>query len=82
MAGKNSLKKSKNNHLFIFGLGYVGQHLARALHQQGWQITGTTRNPKRLEPNVPNDWKILKFEDGRVLACNLIAAKHLSALAS
>ena len=58
------MKKSNNNHLFIFGLGYVGQHLARALHQEGWQITGTTRNPERLKPKLPNDWKILKFEDG------------------
>ena len=62
------MKKSDNNHLFIFGLGYVGQHLARALHQEGWQITGTTRNPRRLEPNLPKDWQILKFEDGGQIA--------------
>ena len=74
------MKKSKNNHLFIFGLGYVGQHLARALHQQGWQITGTTRNPKRLEPNVPDDWQILKFEDGGQiddLNAHLSSASHV-----
>jgi nucleoside-diphosphate-sugar epimerase len=74
------LKKSKNNHLFIFGLGYVGQHLARALHQKGWQITGTTRHPKRLEPNVPNDWQILKFEDGgqiNDLSSHLSNASHV-----
>lgn len=29
--------------LFIFGLGYVGQHLARALRTQGWRVKGTTR---------------------------------------
>ena len=80
MAGKNSLKKSINNHLFIFGLGYVGEHLARALHQKGWQITGTTRNPKLLEPNVPNDWQILKFEDGGQIAdlnVHLSRASHI-----
>ncbi|NCF46736.1 MAG: SDR family NAD(P)-dependent oxidoreductase [Alphaproteobacteria bacterium] len=74
------MKKSKNNHLFIFGLGYVGQHLARALHQKGWQITGTTRHPKRLEPNVPNDWQILKFEDGgqiNDLSSHLSNASHV-----
>ena len=62
------MKKSNSNHLFIFGLGYVGQHLARGLHQKGWQITGTTRNPTRLKPNLPNDWQILKFEDGRQIS--------------
>ena len=74
------MKKSKNNHLFIFGLGYVGQHLARALHQKGWQITGTTRHPKRIEPNVPNDWQILKFEDGgqiNDLSSHLYNASHV-----
>ena len=74
------MKKSNNNHLFIFGLGYVGQHLARALHQKGWQITGTTRNPKRLVPNVPNDWQILKFENGGQIAdlnVHLSSASHI-----
>ena len=50
--------------MFIFGLGYVGQHLATELHRRGWQITGTTRNPEKLRPNLPNNWQILRFEDG------------------
>ena len=50
--------------MFIFGLGYVGQHLATELHRRGWQITGTTRNPEKLKPNLPNNWQILRFEDG------------------
>lgn len=32
------------NHLFCFGLGYSCQALARELYQQGWQISGTTRD--------------------------------------
>ena len=74
------MKKSNNNHLFIFGLGYVGQHLARALHREGWQITGTTRNPRQLEPNLPKDWQILKFEDGGQitdLSAHLSNASHV-----
>ena len=55
---------TQSNHLFIFGLGYVGQHLATELHKRGWQITGTTRNPEKLKPNLPNNWQILKFENG------------------
>ena len=55
---------TQSNHLFIFGLGYVGQHLATELHKRGWQITGTTRTPEKLKPNLPNSWQILKFEDG------------------
>ena len=58
------VKLTQSNHLFIFGLGYVGQHLAIELHERGWQITGTTRNPEKLKPNLPNNWQILKFEDG------------------
>lgn len=29
--------------LFIFGLGYVGQHLGRAFLAKGWRVMGTTR---------------------------------------
>ena len=28
----------RENHIFIFGLGYVGQHLAHALSARGWSI--------------------------------------------
>ena len=54
----------RENHIFIFGLGYVGQHLAHALSARGWQVTGTTRSPGKLAGLVPEDWQILKFEDG------------------
>ena len=66
--------------LFIFGLGYVGQHLAHALYQQGWHITGTTRRPDILRKNVPEDWDILAFDDGvpsTDLATYLENATHL-----
>jgi len=39
-------------HLFCFGLGYTGQALAVVLKDQGWKISGTTRDEatkKRLE---------------------------------
>ena len=51
-------------HIFIFGLGYVGLHLANALHAQGWQITGTTRTPEKLSAYAEKGWRILAFEDG------------------
>ena len=54
----------RENHIFIFGLGYVGQHLAHALSARGWQVTGTTRSPEKLVGLVPENWRILKFEDG------------------
>ena len=68
------------NHLFIFGLGYVGQHLANALYKKGWHITGTTRNPEKLKIDLPNSWKILKFEDGKKiqgLSTHLSKTTHL-----
>ena len=57
----------RENHIFIFGLGYVGQHLAHALSARGWQVTGTTRSPEKLVGLVPENWRILKFEDGTPL---------------
>lgn len=35
--------------LFIFGLGYVGQHFAQALKAQGWRVGGTTRSASQAE---------------------------------
>ncbi len=49
-------------HIFIFGLGYVGYHLAAELSRRGWQVTGTTRQPKKLAGHVPDNWTILPFE--------------------
>ena len=34
---------SQYRRLFIFGLGYTGQYIARALTRAGWEIGGTTR---------------------------------------
>lgn len=68
------------NRLFIFGLGYVGQHLANALYKKGWHITGTTRNPEKLKPKLPSDWQILRFEDGKKisgLSSHLSRTTHL-----
>lgn len=55
-------------HIFIFGLGYVGLHLAKALHAQGWQITGTTRDVSKLSAYAAKGWTILPFEDGTAIA--------------
>ena len=32
-----------NNHLFCFGIGYVGSALAESLLQNGWSVSGTVR---------------------------------------
>ena len=54
--------------MFIFGLGYVGQDVAHALYEQGWQIIGTTRMPELLRPKLPSDWQILKFKEDEMIA--------------
>ncbi len=67
-------------HIFIFGLGYVGQHLAHSLSARGWQITGTTRAPEKLKENVPANWQIVQFDtDTPVpdLAAHLSSCSHL-----
>ena len=56
-----------SKHIFIFGLGYVGLHLATALHDKGWQITGTTRTPEKLADYAAKGWTILPFEDGTAI---------------
>ena len=69
-----------DKHIFIFGLGYVGRHLAHALSQRGWQITGTTRQPDKLAAQLPKDWQIIRFEDGEKitgLAHHLDKATHV-----
>lgn len=53
-----------DKHIFIFGLGYVGRHLGCALSLQGWRVTGTTRNPSKLNGVIPEDWTVLRFEGG------------------
>lgn len=35
-------------HLFVFGYGYTAARLGRRLLDQGWQVTGTSRDPQRL----------------------------------
>ncbi|MDC1383149.1 SDR family NAD(P)-dependent oxidoreductase [Candidatus Puniceispirillum sp.] len=52
---------------FIFGLGYVGVPLARALEKKGWRIRGTTRTPSKLSRKNIQNWKILPFETERPL---------------
>ena len=47
---------------FIFGLGYVGLHLAHQLNLIGWDIVGTSRNPKNIAPPEHCNWKILPFD--------------------
>ena len=66
--------------IFIFGLGYVGQHLAHALYEQGWHITGTTRDAKAMRAIVPSDWDILEFhQDGKIanLSSHLSKTTHI-----
>ena len=67
-------------HIFIFGLGYVGRHLAQLLSQNGWQITATTRQPGRLAGQLPDSWRLLPFSAEAPLAqldTHLATATHL-----
>ena len=36
-------------HLFCFGLGYSGRALGKSLLQDGWKVSGTTRNLKKVK---------------------------------
>ncbi|KAL9330490.1 hypothetical protein ACSQ67_000100 [Phaseolus vulgaris] len=39
--GSISPTLSENRRMFILGMGFVGQSLARKLHNQGWVVSGT-----------------------------------------
>ena len=66
--------------LFIFGLGYVGQHLAHLLSLSGWQIIATTRSPERFARQTEQGWIILPFSSdapNRDILPYLDRASHL-----
>ena len=44
------IKKDKIlNHFFCFGLGFSGSALGQSLIRDGWKVSGTTRDPKKLK---------------------------------
>lgn len=56
---------AEKNTAFIFGLGYVGLHLARQLFAAGWQIIGTTRTAEKFAQEAEQGWIILPFSSDR-----------------
>ena len=50
------------NHILIFGIGYVGTALAIRLAEQGWKITGTTREPNTHKMFGKAGWTLLPFD--------------------
>ena len=70
----------KQNHIFIFGLGYVGTALAERLASQGWLITGTTRDPSTHKMAGKPEWRLLPFSssepieelDSHLQNCNAV----------
>jgi nucleoside-diphosphate-sugar epimerase len=60
-------------HLFIFGAGYSGQQIARALAPQARRVSGTTRSPSHF--GALEDARIVPFAfDGTALSQELTAA--------
>jgi len=71
---------SKTHHIFIFGLGYVGRHLAHQLSRRGWAVSATTRQPDRLAGQIPESWTVLPFSADTALMqldAHLSRATHL-----
>ena len=46
------------NKLFCFGLGFTGENIANYFIQHNWQVYGTIRKEKSLNPNIT----ILKYD--------------------
>ncbi|WOE75282.1 SDR family NAD(P)-dependent oxidoreductase [Alterisphingorhabdus coralli] len=62
-----------NLHLFIFGMGYTALHLAATLHEQGWQISGTTRRGGA----VGNGFTATTFANPEAVLARLESATHI-----
>jgi len=54
--------------LFVFGLGYSAQALARRLQEEGWTIAGTTRSADKQARLAAEGIEAHRFERGRPLA--------------
>ena len=59
---------AQHNHIFIFGLGYVGTALARKLADKGWQVSGTTRDPNIHKMAGAAGWTLLPFDSTSAIA--------------
>ena len=56
------------NRIFIFGLGYTAQALARNLASAGWRIAGTTRDAAARQAMIEAGWEVFPFDEGQPLA--------------
>lgn len=56
------------NRIFIFGLGYTAQALARSLASSGWRIAGTTRDAAARQAMIEAGWEVFPFDEGQPLA--------------
>jgi nucleoside-diphosphate-sugar epimerase len=68
--------------LFVFGLGYSAQVLARRLRARGWRVAGTTRSPEAATALRAEGIEALLFERTRPLsdpAAALAGTSHLLA---
>ena len=66
--------------LFVFGLGYTAQALARRLHGEGWEVAGTTRSPAKRARLAEQGIEAHLFERDRPLpapAAALAGTTHL-----
>lgn len=48
--------------LFIFGLGYVGQHLGRALMAEGWCVKGTIRTANHAQRLIQQGFEVYVWD--------------------
>ena len=66
------------NHLFCFGMGYTAQALARRLSEQGWKISGTTRQDKADRIFTGTGYECIPFDqDNRLDSTALNGVTHV-----
>ncbi|MEK9851316.1 MAG: SDR family NAD(P)-dependent oxidoreductase [Candidatus Puniceispirillum sp.] len=68
--------------IFIFGLGYVGTAVGKKLAADGWQISGTTRDPSKFQDAAFSNWQVLPFSNQQALANPSTAFQGIDAILS
>ena len=64
--------------LFIFGIGYTGEALARAVLADGWQVAGTSRSPEKCARLTALGIDAVPFDHTQALAPDaLTGTTHL-----
>lgn len=65
------------NHLFCFGLGYVGTALGESLLQNGWKVSGTVRTQDKRAKLIAKGFDVYCDQEQAAIESALRSASHI-----